>query len=74
MRVLAGNPSSAASVFAILEQGITGSPPAIMADNYEKVIALLDCFASAAIPRTLLGQRGVGDQHKGNRQTSPPEA
>ncbi|KHN99283.1 Sec7 domain-containing protein [Metarhizium album ARSEF 1941] len=48
--VLAGNPDGAASVFAILENGATGNPPAIAADNYEAAIALLNFFASAAAP------------------------
>ncbi|KAF4507031.1 hypothetical protein G6O67_005708 [Ophiocordyceps sinensis] len=67
MRVLVGSPASAASVFDILEQGITGSPPAVMADNYETVIALLDCFASAASPRAPSGPRVDGEQRKGDQ-------
>lgn len=48
--MLAGDPDSSASVFAILENGATGTPPAIIADNYEAAISLLNFFASAAIP------------------------
>lgn len=48
--ILARNVDSAASVFAILESGTTGDPPAIIADNYEAAIALLNYFASAAAP------------------------
>lgn len=48
--ILARNPNSAASVFAILENGATGNPPAIIADNYEAAIALLNYFACAASP------------------------
>ncbi|TWU78927.1 GDP/GTP exchange factor for ARF [Metarhizium rileyi] len=50
LRILAGNPDCAASVFAILENGASGNPPAIIADNYEAAIALLNFFASAATP------------------------
>ncbi|OAQ62261.1 Sec7 domain-containing protein [Pochonia chlamydosporia 170] len=50
LRMLAGDPDSSASVFAILENGATGTPPAIIADNYEAAISLLNFFASAAIP------------------------
>ncbi|CAM1511078.1 Fc.00g085910.m01.CDS01 [Cosmosporella sp. VM-42] len=50
LRTLAGKPESAALVFGILEKGTTGTPPAIMADNYEAAISLLNDFASAANP------------------------
>ncbi|KAF4125340.1 golgi-specific brefeldin A-resistance guanine nucleotide exchange factor 1 [Geosmithia morbida] len=50
LQKLARDPESAAKVFGILERGTSGSPPAIMADNYEAAIALLDDFASAASP------------------------
>ncbi|RDA90418.1 hypothetical protein CP533_6962 [Ophiocordyceps camponoti-saundersi (nom. inval.)] len=48
MRVLAGSPESAALVFRILEKGSMGSPPAIMAENYEPAVSLLVHFASGA--------------------------
>lgn len=48
LRTLAINPESAASVFSILENGTTGNPPAIIADNFEAAISLLNFFASAA--------------------------
>ncbi|KAJ4155394.1 hypothetical protein LMH87_000641 [Akanthomyces muscarius] len=50
LRVLATNRESAAQVFQILEKGTSGSPPAIMADNYMAAVALLDQFASSANP------------------------
>ncbi|KAF5661854.1 GEA2-GDP GTP exchange factor [Fusarium heterosporum] len=51
LRTLAQRPEAAALVFEILEKGSTGTPPAIMADNYEAAISLLNDFASAANPR-----------------------
>ena len=48
LEALAGHPDSAATVFEILESGVGGSPPAILADNYEPAIRLLNAFASAA--------------------------
>lgn len=51
LRVLARSQESAGSVFSILEKGTTGNPPAIMADNYEAAIGLLNDFASAAASR-----------------------
>ena len=50
LRSLARSPASASAVFDILEKGTVGSPPAIMADNYEAAISLLSDFASAAAP------------------------
>jgi golgi-specific brefeldin A-resistance guanine nucleotide exchange factor 1 len=48
LQTLANNADSAAGVFEILESGVSGSPSAIMADNYESAITLLNGFASAA--------------------------
>jgi len=45
---LAPNPKSAGSVFEILESGVSGSPPAILSDNYEAAITLLNEFATQA--------------------------
>ena len=39
---------SAVTVFEILESGVSGSPPAILADNYEAAIILCNEFATAA--------------------------
>lgn len=50
LRVVAGDASAAAQIFDILERSTAGTPPAIMADNYEAAIALLNHFASAADP------------------------
>jgi brefeldin A-resistance guanine nucleotide exchange factor 1 len=50
LRVVAGDANAAAQIFDILERSTTGTPPAIMADNYEAAISLLNHFASAADP------------------------
>lgn len=71
LRALAGKPSLAAMVFAILEKGTTGSPPAIMADNYEAAIALLNGFASAANPHKAQKQR-VDPRRSGSHQQKQP--
>jgi brefeldin A-resistance guanine nucleotide exchange factor 1 len=45
---LSTNPRASTTVFDILEGVTIGSaPPAIMADNYESAVALLNDFASA---------------------------
>jgi brefeldin A-resistance guanine nucleotide exchange factor 1 len=48
LKTLATNGEAAPVVFDILESGVSGSPPAIMADNYVAAIALLNEFASLA--------------------------
>lgn len=53
LQSLARNRESAPMVFVILERGTTGNPPAIMADNYEAAVTLLNEFASAAKPRAV---------------------
>ncbi|CAK7274093.1 GDP/GTP exchange factor for ARF [Sporothrix epigloea] len=45
---LSGYDDAAATVFEILESGVSGSPPSIIADNYEAAIILCNEFASAA--------------------------
>jgi brefeldin A-resistance guanine nucleotide exchange factor 1 len=47
LRNLTGNAQSAPTVFKILEGVALGSPPTIMADNYESAVKLLNDFASA---------------------------
>jgi brefeldin A-resistance guanine nucleotide exchange factor 1 len=47
LRNLTGNAQSAPTVFEILEGVAVGSPPTIMADNYESAVKLLNEFASA---------------------------
>jgi brefeldin A-resistance guanine nucleotide exchange factor 1 len=47
LRNLASNPQTAPAVFEILEGVAIGSPPTVMADNYESAVKLLNDFASA---------------------------
>lgn len=49
LRTLSTNPQVAPAVFSILEGvvAVGSSPPAIMADNYESAVSLLNDFASA---------------------------
>ncbi|OAA68348.1 guanine nucleotide exchange factor [Niveomyces insectorum RCEF 264] len=54
---LADYEGSAATVFEILESGVSGSPPAILADNYEAAIVLCNMFASAASVGALAEQQ-----------------
>ncbi|TGJ85964.1 hypothetical protein E0Z10_g2814 [Xylaria hypoxylon] len=61
LRTLAGNSTSSPTVFDILEGGVSGSPSAIIADNYEAAIALLNEYATAA-------QVGAADEQKGERR------
>ncbi|KAI1321934.1 Sec7-domain-containing protein [Xylariaceae sp. FL0255] len=61
LRTLAGNSNSSPTVFDILEGGISGTPSAIIADNYEAAIALLNEYATA-------GQIGAADEQKGERR------
>jgi len=60
MNTLAIYSASAPTVFEILESGVSGSPPAIIADNYEAAIELLNAFASAA---------ASGEQRTDRKQT-----
>ena len=71
LRTLAGRPESAGLVFGILEKGTTGTPPAIMADNYEAAVALLNDFATAANPHKTPKQR-VDPRHP--RANQPKQA
>jgi brefeldin A-resistance guanine nucleotide exchange factor 1 len=64
LRSLAGNADSSPVVFEILEGGVSGTPSAIIADNYEAAIALLNDFASAAKVGAMAEQKG----ENGNRR------
>ncbi|KAI0450865.1 Sec7-domain-containing protein [Xylaria acuta] len=61
LRTLAGNSNSSPTVFDILEGGVSGYPSAIIADNYEAAISLLNEYATAA-------QVGAADEQKGERR------
>lgn len=58
LRNLAGNASSSAAVFEILEGGVSGTPSPIIADNYEAAISLLNDFATAAKIGAVAEQKG----------------
>jgi len=66
--ILSAYPDSAPTVFDILERGASGSPPAILADNYEAAIALLNKFASAAS----VGAAAEQSIQKGQRKPARP--
>lgn len=67
LRILARNRDSASSVFSILESSITGSPPAISADNYEATIGLLGFFASAPAQVEPLAQSHESNDRRSDR-------
>ena len=70
LRTLGANPKSASQVFAILEDGAVGSPPAIIADNYEAAVSLLNYFASSASPRSAID---VKEDNSGQKPGTAPE-
>ncbi|KAI1382440.1 hypothetical protein F4677DRAFT_401922 [Hypoxylon crocopeplum] len=69
LRTLAGNANASPTVFEILEGGVSGSPSAIIADNYEAAIALLNEYATAAKVGALVEQKGERRQ----RNARPPK-
>lgn len=69
LRTLAGNPNASSTVFEILEGGVSGSPSAIIADNYEAAIALLNEYATAAKVGAVVQQKGERRQ----RNARPPK-
>ncbi|KAJ9155067.1 Pattern formation protein EMB30 [Pleurostoma richardsiae] len=71
LRILAANADSAPIVFEILESGV--NPTAIMADNYESAIALLNEFASAASVGAVQEQKLDRKQRK-SRPSKPDAA
>ncbi|KAI1466942.1 uncharacterized protein F4812DRAFT_433293 [Daldinia caldariorum] len=69
LRTLANNPNASATVFEILEGGVSGSPSAIIADNYEAAITLLNEYATAAKVGALVEQKSDRRQ----RNARPPK-
>ena len=57
LRNLTSNAQAAPTVFEILEGVAVGSPPTIMADNYESAVELLNEFASAGKVGATMEQR-----------------
>ncbi|KAL2157477.1 hypothetical protein VTH06DRAFT_6028 [Thermothelomyces fergusii] len=72
LQTLAPVPDAAAAVFEIIETGVSGTPPAIMADNYEAALALLNEFASMASVGAVAEQANDRKQgRKGGRPGKP---
>jgi brefeldin A-resistance guanine nucleotide exchange factor 1 len=58
LRTLSSNPNVAPSVFDILQGVVTeSSPPAIMADNYNSAVELLNMFATAGSIGSVIEQK-----------------
>ncbi|KAI0889597.1 uncharacterized protein GGS22DRAFT_148681 [Annulohypoxylon maeteangense] len=69
LRTLASSSNASPTVFEILEGGVSGSPSAIIADNYEAAIALLNEYANAAKIGAAVEQKG----EKRQRNARPPK-
>lgn len=76
LKNLALNPSSASAVFEILEGVAIGSPPTIMADNYESAVKLLNDFATAGSVGSTVEQKQDKRTRRGQpvKQTKPQVA
>ncbi|CZT46658.1 related to GEA2-GDP/GTP exchange factor for ARF [Rhynchosporium secalis] len=78
LRNLTGNAQSAPTVFEILEGVAVGSPPTIMADNYESAVKLLNEFASAGSIGSTVEQKQDkrvrrGQQQQAKQAKPPPQ-
>jgi golgi-specific brefeldin A-resistance guanine nucleotide exchange factor 1 len=74
LRTLAGHKESSPVVFEILEGGVSGSPSAIIADNYGAAIALLNDFATAAkVGAIAEQQKGAKAGDRRPRGARPPK-
>jgi golgi-specific brefeldin A-resistance guanine nucleotide exchange factor 1 len=71
LRNLTGNAQSAPTVFEILEGVAVGSPPTIMADNYESAVKLLNDFASTGSVGSTIEQKQDRRVRKGQQQKPP---
>jgi golgi-specific brefeldin A-resistance guanine nucleotide exchange factor 1 len=74
LRNLTRNVKSAPIVFEILEGVAVGSPPTIMADNYESAVKLLNDFASAGSVGSTIEQKQDRKAKRGQqaqKQTKP---
>ncbi|KAK5657707.1 hypothetical protein OQA88_2779 [Cercophora sp. LCS_1] len=69
LQTLAGHPDSAPVVFEILESGVTATPSAIMADNYEAALKLLNEFATMAQVGAIAEQKADKKQGRKGRPT-----
>lgn len=78
LRTLGGNDESSADAFEVLEISLAGSPSAIMADNYEAAINLLNDFATAAhigaaFEQRIDQRRSAGGNRRGNKPPLTPK-
>ncbi|KAK0119533.1 GDP/GTP exchange factor for ARF [Cadophora gregata] len=73
LRNLTGNAQSAPTVFEILEGVAIGSPPTIMADNYESAVKLLNDFASAGSVGATIEQKQDKRVRRGQQQAKQPK-
>ncbi|PBP20733.1 Sec7 domain-containing protein [Diplocarpon rosae] len=74
LRDLTGNAQSAPNVFEILEGVAVGSPPTIMADNYESAVNLLNDFASAGSVGSTVEQKQDKRARRVQQQPPPKQA
>lgn len=72
LQTLSSHSASAGTVFEILESGVSGSPSAIMADNYVAAIKLLNAFASAASSEAVQEQKADRKQTPQQRKAARP--
>ncbi|AEO55173.1 hypothetical protein MYCTH_2298717 [Thermothelomyces thermophilus ATCC 42464] len=73
LQTLAPIPDAAPTVFEILENGVSGTPSAIMADNYEAALALLNEFASMASVGAVAEQQNDRKQGRKSGRPGKPE-
>ncbi|CAD6448609.1 ec6aac0d-13fd-4ed0-978d-3fea83eb51c3 [Sclerotinia trifoliorum] len=71
LKNLATSPSSASAVFEILEGVAIGSPPTIMADNYESAVKLLNDFAIAGSVGSTVEQKQDKRTRRGQQVKQP---
>ncbi|KUJ06887.1 uncharacterized protein LY89DRAFT_702760 [Mollisia scopiformis] len=71
LRNLTGNAQSAPVVFEILEGVVVGTPPTIMADNYESAVRLLNDFASTGSVGSTVEQKQDKKARRGQQQQQP---
>ncbi|EPE34964.1 Sec7 [Glarea lozoyensis ATCC 20868] len=71
LRNLAGTSESAKTVFEILEGVAVGSPPTVMADNYEPAVKLLNDFASAGSVGATVEQKKDKRPKRGQPKKAP---
>jgi golgi-specific brefeldin A-resistance guanine nucleotide exchange factor 1 len=71
LRNLTANAQAAPTVFEILQGVTVGSPPTIMADNYESAVKLLNDFASAGSGGSTVEQKQ--DRRPGRGHQAKPE-